>query len=162
MHHSVADLSNVVPRARPLLVKHRTAYFDHDDQKTFRESYGLHINRHHLLKFTEPNSLSKLCHKFPRSSSCSSQFARLPRSPSVMFFMTCAAKRQSQLSSGLLSAMRTFVCCSNEIQGVLHCRFTSRTAIALRNQFNSCTSLNYTSWSDFMLGPLSHFKMILQ
>ena len=117
MHHSVADLSNVVPRARPLLVKHRTAYFDHDDQKTFRESYGLHINRHHLLKFTEPNSLSKLCHKFPRSSSCSSQFARLPRSPSVMFFMTCAAKRQSQLSSGLLSAMRTFVCCSNEIQG---------------------------------------------
>ena len=45
MHHSVADSSDVVPRARPLLVKHKTAYFDHDDKKkTFRESCGLHIN----------------------------------------------------------------------------------------------------------------------
>ena len=94
--------------------------------------------------------------------SCSSQFARLPRSPSLILFMTCAAKRQSQLSSGLSSAMRTVVCCSNEIQGLLHCRFTSRTAIALRNQFNSSTSLNYRSWSGFMLGPLSQNKMILQ
>ena len=163
MHHSVADSSDVVPRARPLWVKHKTAYFDHDDKKkTFREFCGLQINCHHLLKFTEPNFLSKLCHGIRRSSSCSSQFARLPRSPSLILFMTCAAKRQSQLSSGLSSAMRTVVCCSHEDQGVLRCRFTSRTAIALRNQCNSSTSLNYTSWSDFMLGPLSHFKMILQ
>ena len=41
--------------------------------------------------------------------------------------MTCAAKRGSQLSNGLSSAIRTLVFCSAEIRRVLHCRFTSLT-----------------------------------
>ena len=53
-----------------------------------------------------------------------------PSLPSLILFMTCAAKRGNQLSDGLSSATRTLVFCSAEIRRVLQCRFTSLTAIS--------------------------------
>ena len=50
----------------------------------------------------------------------------------LILFMTCAAKRASQLSNGLSSAIRTLVFCSAEIRIVPHCHFTSLTAISTR------------------------------
>ena len=50
----------------------------------------------------------------------------------LILFTTCAAKRGSQLSNGLSSSIRTLVFCSAEIRRVLHCRFTSLTAISTR------------------------------
>ena len=78
--------------------------------------------------FTEPNFLSKLRHWLSPPSTRSPHFTRLI----LILIMTCAAKRRSQLSHGLSSAMRTLVFCSAEIRSVVHCRFTSLTAISTR------------------------------
>ena len=82
--------------------------------------------------FTKPNFLSKLRHWLSPSSTTSPQFTRFPSLPLLILFVTCAAKRESQLSNGLSSAIRTPVLCSEEILKVLHCRFTSLTAISTR------------------------------
>ena len=83
-------------------------------------------------RILQANFLSELCRGCPPSSSGSPQFTRFPCLPILILFMTCAAKRGSQLSNGLSSAIRTPVLCSAEIQRVLHCRFTSLTAISTR------------------------------
>ena len=98
-----------------------------------------------------------------------------PSLPILILFMTCAAKRGSQLSKGLSSAIRTLVFCSAEIRRVLHCRFTSLTAISTRplamwSPSGDPCGITSTpthawitaSWSAFVLGSLSHFKMILR
>ena len=83
--------------------------------------------------FTKPNFLSP---------NCAIGFLHLrpvllislvfPSLPILILLMTCAAKRGSQLSNGLSSAICTLVFCSAEIRRVLHCRFTFRTAISAR------------------------------
>ena len=55
-----------------------------------------------------------------------------PSLPISILFMMCAAKWGSQPRSGLSSAMRTLVFCSAQIRRVLHCCFTSLTAISAR------------------------------
>ena len=89
--------------------------------------------------------------------------------------MTCAAKRESQLCNGLSSAIRTLAFCSAEIRRVIHCRFTSLTAISKRplamwSPSGGPCGITSTpthawitaSWSAFALGSLSHVKMILR
>ena len=79
-----------------------------------------------------------------------------PSVPILILFMTCAAKRGSQLSNGLSSAIRIFVFCSAEILSVLHCRFhLSHSHVnktvghvitlrwSLRNHFHSHTCVNH-------------------
>ena len=98
-----------------------------------------------------------------------------PSWPILILFMTCAAKRGSQLSNGLSSAMRTLVFCSAEIRRVLHLSFHfshshSHTTVghvitlglSLRNHFHSYTCVNHRILDAFVLGSLSHFKMILR
>ena len=55
-----------------------------------------------------------------------------PSLPILILFMTCGAKRGSQLSNGLSTAIRTLVFCSAAIRRVLHCRFTSLISISTR------------------------------
>ena len=110
MHHSVADSSNVVPRARPLLVKHKTAYFDHDDQKKHSVSHTACTSTNTIFFNSQNQTLSPNCAvsflglRPVRLSSLDYHVHQVS-----FLFMTCAAKRQSQLSSGLSSAMRTVV-----------------------------------------------------
>ena len=54
-----------------------------------------------------------------------------PSLPMLMVSLDCATK-QSNLSSGLSSAMRTRVRCSAEFRSILRCRFTSLTTIPTR------------------------------
>ena len=61
---------------------------------------------------TKPNFLSKLRHRLSPSSTSSPHFTRLSVFANCpIMFMTCAAKRGSQLSNGLSSAIRTLVLC---------------------------------------------------
>ena len=98
-----------------------------------------------------------------------------PSLPVLILFMTCAAKRGSQPSNGLSSAMRTPVFCSAEIWRVLHGCFAPLTAISVRplamwsSSGGPCGVTSTparawitTSWGDFVVGSLSHFKMILR
>ena len=48
-----------------------------------------------------------------------------PSLPILILFLTCAAKRGSQLSKGLSSAIRAPVLCSAEILRVLNCHFNN-------------------------------------
>ena len=99
------------------------------------------------------------------SPNCASGFLHLhpillsslvfPFLPILILFMTCAAKRGSQLSTGLSSAIRTPVLCPAEILSVLHCRSLSHkhfhTTVghvitfkwALWNYFHSNTCVNH-------------------
>ena len=100
-----------------------------------------------LSNFTKPNLLSKLRHWHSPSSNSSLISLVFPSLPILILFMTCAAKRGSQLSNGLSSAIRTLVFCSAEIRRVLHCRLTAGHVItlrwSLRNHFHSYTCVNH-------------------
>ena len=82
--------------------------------------------------FTKPNFLSKLRHWLSPSSTSSPHFTRSSIFADPHFVHDLRCEKGSQLSSGLSSAMRTLVFCSAEILRVLHCRFTSLTAISTR------------------------------
>ena len=75
-----------------------------------------------------------------------------PSLPILILFMTCAAKRGSQLSNGLSSAMRTLVFCSKSStrsfsllsQPFPHDRWPSdHFRWSLRNHFHSYTCVNH-------------------
>ena len=98
-----------------------------------------------------------------------------PSLPILISFMTCAAKRGSQLSNGLSSDTHTCVMFSgNSESSALSFHFSHshfNTTIghvitlkwSLRNHFHSHTCVNHQRlWSAFVLGSLSHFKMILR
>ena len=83
--------------------------------------------------FTKPNFLSLHCAiRFPHLRPVLLISLIFPSLPILILFMTFAAKRGSQQSDGLPSAIRTLVFCAAEIRRVLHCRFTFLTAISTR------------------------------
>ena len=110
-----------------------------------------------LSNFSKPNFLSKLRHWLSPSSTSSSHFTRLSIfANSLILFMTCAAKRRSQLSNRLSSAIRTlvFLFSGNLESSTLSFHFSHshfRTTVghvitlgwSLRNHFQSYTCVNH-------------------
>ena len=93
--------------------------FDHDDQRRFLESSGLQKNRQRLLQFYETKlSLRIAPIGFLHLRPILLISLVFPSLPILILFMTCAAKRGSQLRNGLSSARRTLVFCSAEIRRV--------------------------------------------
>ena len=132
-HHSMSVLSSFCLAQLHSWYCTKLLLFDHDDQQKFLESCD-------FAKELTPSS--PILRNKTFSPNCAIGFLHLqpillislvfPSLPILMSFMTGTAKRGSQLSSGLSSAIRTLVFCSAENRRVLHCRFTSLAAISTR------------------------------